>query len=71
MLIALVSQLLTFHEAGSVWLKQWSEENEKMGDNTHMGTYIGIYFAFGFGSALLVMCQNLILWIYCAVKVCN
>ncbi|KAI5806479.1 multidrug resistance-associated protein 1 [Peziza echinospora] len=54
--------------AGSVWLKEWSEHNSREGNNTHVGKYIGIYFAFGFGSALLVMAQTLILWLSCAIE---
>lgn len=34
-----------------------------------MGKYIGIYFAFGIGSALLVVVQTLILWIFCSIEV--
>ena len=35
-----------------------------------MGKYIGIYFAFGVGSAALVVVQTLILWIFCSIEVC-
>jgi hypothetical protein len=31
--------------------------------------YIGIYFAFGIGSAALVVVQTLILWIFCSIEV--
>lgn len=34
-----------------------------------MGKYIGIYFAFGIGSAALVVVQTLILWIFCSIEV--
>nr|WOF01071.1 multidrug resistance-associated protein 1 [Corynespora cassiicola] len=53
---------------GSVWLKQWSEANQRSGSNPHVGKYIGIYFAFGVGSAALVVIQNLILWIFCSIE---
>lgn len=36
-----------------------------------MGKYIGIYFAFGVGSAALVVVQTLILWIFCSIEVCT
>jgi ATP-binding cassette subfamily C (CFTR/MRP) protein 1 len=52
-----------------VWLKQWSEVNQKYGGNPHVGKYIGIYFAFGIGSAALVVVQTLILWIFCSIEV--
>lgn len=34
---------------GSLWLKNWSEVNERQGRNPAVGKYIGIYFAFGVG----------------------
>jgi hypothetical protein len=55
----------------SVWLKQWSEVNQRAGGNPQVGKYIGIYFAFGIGSAALVVVQTLILWIFCSIEVCN
>ena len=42
---------------GSFWLKRWSEINEAYGRNPAVGKYIGIYFAFGIGSAALVVIQ--------------
>ncbi|KAF2181672.1 multidrug resistance-associated protein 1 [Zopfia rhizophila CBS 207.26] len=53
---------------GSVWLKQWSEANQRYGGNPHVGRYIGVYFAFGVGSAALVVVQTLILWIFCSIE---
>lgn len=43
--------------------------NAKYGGNRNVGKYIGIYFAFGFGSAALVVIQTLILWIFCSIEV--
>lgn len=54
---------------GSVWLKNWSEINQDYGGNPNVGKYIGIYFGFGVGSALLVVVQTLILWIFCSIEV--
>lgn len=53
---------------GSVWLKKWSEVNQKYGGNPHVGKFIGVYFAFGVGSAALVVVQTLILWIFCSIE---
>lgn len=53
---------------GSLWLKHWSEINEKYGQNPDVGKYIGIYFAFGIGGALLMVVQTLILWIFCSIE---
>ena len=52
-----------------MWLKQWSEINQRFGGNPHVGKYIGIYFAFGVGSAALGVVQTLILWIFCSIEV--
>ena len=56
---------------GSLWLKNWSEVNQEYGGNPSVGKYIGIYFAFGIGSAGLVVIQTLILWIFCSIEVCT
>jgi ATP-binding cassette, subfamily C (CFTR/MRP), member 1 len=54
---------------GSVWLKKWAEDNQDAGENNEVGKYIGIYFAFGIGSALLTVVLTLILWIFCSIEV--
>lgn len=54
---------------GSVWLKEWSEVNDVAGGNPDVVKYILIYFAFGIGSAALVVMQTLILWIFCSIEV--
>lgn len=53
---------------GSLWLKNWSEVNQEYGGNPEVGKYIGVYFAFGIGSAALVVVQTLILWIFCSIE---
>ncbi|KEY64333.1 hypothetical protein S7711_09599 [Stachybotrys chartarum IBT 7711] len=58
----------TANIGSSVWLKQWSEHNQKAGGNDKVGMYIGIYFAFGIGSSLLMVVQTLILWIFCSIE---
>ena len=55
---------------GTVWLKDWAEVNGETGRNPQIGKYLGIYFAFGFGSSALVIIQTLILWIFCSIEVC-
>ena len=52
-----------------MWLKHWSEVNGDSGRNPQVGKYLGIYFAFGFGSSALVVVQTLILWIFCSIEV--
>lgn len=67
-LIALVSAH-SMQVAGSFWLKKWSEINEIEGRNPNIGRFIGIYFAFGIGSSVLVILQTLVLWIFCSIEV--
>ena len=58
----------TAQVGGSVWLKQWSEVNQRYGGNPEVGKYIGIYFAFGVGGAAVTVVQTLILWIFCSIE---
>ncbi|KAI9887687.1 MAG: hypothetical protein M1823_000551 [Watsoniomyces obsoletus] len=53
---------------GDVWLKQWSEANEQHQQNSHVGRYIAIYFAFGIGAVVLRVVQTLIQWIFCSIE---
>ncbi|KAJ5906784.1 Metal resistance protein YCF1 [Penicillium subrubescens] len=50
------------------WLKNWTDYNEAHGRNESVGKFIGVYLAFGLGSSLLVIMQNLILWIFCSIE---
>ena len=59
----------TVQVGGSLWLKNWSEVNQRYGGNPEIGKYIGIYFAFGVGSSAMVVVQTLILWIFCSIEV--
>jgi ATP-binding cassette subfamily C (CFTR/MRP) protein 1 len=58
----------TAQVGGSVWLKNWSEHNQETNSNDDVAKYIGVYFAFGIGSAGLVVIQTLILWIFCSIE---
>jgi hypothetical protein len=66
MITLLASQAASM--GGSVWLKEWSEANQRTGLNRNIGMFIGIYFAFGIGSSLLNVAQTLILWIFCSIE---
>lgn len=63
LLAAQTSQVL-----GNFWLKNWTEHNEAYGGNDSVGKFIGVYLAFGLGSSVLVILQNLILWIFCSIE---
>lgn len=65
-LALLASQTATI--GSSVWLKDWSEQNQSSGANENIGKYIGIYFAFGIGASALTVVQTLILWIFCSIE---
>ncbi|KAK5629615.1 hypothetical protein RRF57_005330 [Xylaria bambusicola] len=73
-LLAVAVYLLTLVAAqsaqigGSFWLKYWSEQNSAAGGNPDVGKYLGIYLAFGVGSAALTVIQTLILWIFCSIE---
>ncbi|GMF70933.1 unnamed protein product [Aspergillus oryzae] len=58
----------TAQVAGSYWLEYWSEAAETQ-KNPNVGRFIGVYLAFGLGSSVLVIVQNLILWIFCSIEV--
>jgi ATP-binding cassette subfamily C (CFTR/MRP) protein 1 len=58
----------TAQVVGNFWLKHWTEWNEAHGSNAQVGKFIGIYLALGLGSSLLVILQNLILWIFCSIE---
>ncbi|KAL2868225.1 ATP-binding cassette glutathione S-conjugate transporter YCF1 [Aspergillus lucknowensis] len=53
--------------AGSYWLKHWTEMSETQ-SASNVGMFIWVYLAFGLGSSLLVILQNLILWIFCSIE---
>ncbi|KAJ6132369.1 hypothetical protein N7471_007584 [Penicillium samsonianum] len=58
----------TAQVVGNFWLKRWTEWNEAHGTNAQVGKFIGVYLALGLGSSLLVIVQNLILWIFCSIE---
>ncbi|KAF9894054.1 hypothetical protein FE257_009027 [Aspergillus nanangensis] len=49
------------------WLKHWSEMSEVL-KKPPVGKFIVVYLALGLGSSLLVIVQNLILWIFCSIE---
>ncbi|KAL3463968.1 P-loop containing nucleoside triphosphate hydrolase protein [Aspergillus heterothallicus] len=57
----------TAQVAGSFWLKHWTDMSETQSGSSS-GKFIGVYLAFGVGSSLLVILQNLILWIFCSIE---
>jgi hypothetical protein len=43
--------------------------NGEFGGNRQVGKNIGVYVAFGIGSAGLVFVQSVILWLSCSIEV--
>ncbi|EPS34615.1 hypothetical protein PDE_09579 [Penicillium oxalicum 114-2] len=66
-LLALVAAQ-TAQVLANYWLKNWTDYNEIHGRNQNVGKFISVYLAFGLGSSLLVIVQNLILWIFCSIE---
>ncbi|KAL8939767.1 MAG: hypothetical protein Q9216_003181 [Gyalolechia sp. 2 TL-2023] len=58
----------TVSVGGSLWLKYWSEINQRYGGNPSVGKFLGVYMAIGVGSAGLAVVQTLILWIFCSIE---
>lgn len=58
----------TAQVAGSFWLKKWTEASEVQA-HPNVAKFIGVYLAWGLGSSILVILQNLILWIFCSIEV--
>lgn len=58
----------TGNVAANVWLKNWGDDNQKLGDNSRVGWYLGIYFALGMGGSALTVVQTLVLWIFCSIE---
>lgn len=58
----------TAQVAGNFWLKKWSDASEVQAQ-PKVAKFIGIYLAWGLGSSILVILQNLILWIFCSIEV--
>ena len=54
--------------SASVWLKNWSELNERSGGNLSISRNLGIYFALGVSSSAMIVLQTIIMWVYCAIQ---
>ncbi|KKK26753.1 hypothetical protein ARAM_007040 [Aspergillus rambellii] len=57
----------TAQVGGNFWLKHWTDMSENNGAS-NVRTFILVYLAFGLGSSVLVILQNLILWIFCSIE---
>jgi ABC-type multidrug transport system fused ATPase/permease subunit len=57
-----------FSVGTNLWIKYWSDVNQENNGNSHVWFYLSIYAMIGFSSSLSSMCQNLILWVFCAVR---
>lgn len=56
--------------AGSrIWIKVWADSNQRNGANGNGAMYIGVYFAFGIGSAMARAVEELCLYVLCGLAV--
>lgn len=56
---------------GNIWIKIWTEATQRSETKLNVGRYIGIYLAFGFGSAFLVAIEQILLWMLCSIQASN
>ncbi|CAO1600714.1 hypothetical protein XANCAGTX0491_004396 [Xanthoria calcicola] len=57
-----------FASAGSrIWIKVWADSNQRNGAYGNVAMYIGVYFAFGVGSAMARAVEELCLYILCGL----
>jgi ATP-binding cassette subfamily C (CFTR/MRP) protein 1 len=54
--------------SASIWLKNWSEGNEKTGTNGNIGKNVGIYFALGISASVMIAIQTIFMWVFCAIQ---
>lgn len=54
--------------SSSLWLKYWSDQNQKSGSNDRVWVYLGIYAAIGWSSVIFTVLQTLVLWVFCAIR---
>lgn len=52
----------------NVWLKSWSQHNSKVGENDNLRWYLGIYAAFGVGTAILYLVNGIFLACICTIR---
>lgn len=67
MWLATIFVAQSLNVSSGVWLKRWSEVNSSVGGNPDVGYYLGMYMMIGFATAVVLMAQNCIVWIYCSI----
>ncbi|SCU78688.1 LAME_0A05358g1_1 [Lachancea meyersii CBS 8951] len=50
------------------WLKHWSEDNQKKGENVRIGFYVGIYILISLAAATLNNLKNIVLLLVCSIR---
>ncbi|SCU90307.1 LANO_0D08284g1_1 [Lachancea nothofagi CBS 11611] len=50
------------------WLKHWSEDNQKNGENDNIGYYVGIYIFISLAAACFNNAKNVILLLVCSLR---
>jgi ATP-binding cassette, subfamily C (CFTR/MRP), member 1 len=66
--IATIIAVQSLNVSASVWLKNWSENNERSGTNSSIAKNVGIYFALGISSSAMIVVQTMIMWVFCSIQ---
>lgn len=57
-----------FNISSNYWLKNWSENNDKVGSNKNVLKYVGIYAFFGIGYSFFQLVRTVVMWCFCSIK---
>jgi hypothetical protein len=68
--VVLVFQILAqISQVGAnLWLKEWSNQNQKEQGNSRIWFYLGIYAVIGWSATIFSVIQTLTLWVTCAIR---
>ncbi|ORX59695.1 multi drug resistance-associated protein MRP [Hesseltinella vesiculosa] len=68
--VVLVFQILAQMASvgANLWLKEWSNRNQREQTNNHVWAYLGIYALIGWSSTIFTVIQTLTLWVTCAIR---
>ena len=54
--------------SSNLWLKVWGAANERGEANNKLGLYLGVYGVIGLTFSAIVVAQNIVVWILCAIR---
>src|ERR1700761_5005281 len=68
MWFASIVAVQSLNVSASVWLKNWSEMNERNGSNASIAKNVGVYFALGMSGSAMIVVQTMIMWVFCSIQ---